>query len=183
MADTNRDFLMAQDKTIATVSFTQRMVTSEGFKALFREGMALVEETAAYLDGPGRSESRALSRSDALAYASESMRLTTRLMQLTSWLLLQRAVNEGELSREDAEREHSRIKVTPQDVTSAPDMFDLLPETLRGLVERSLRLQDRIVRIDADLKGTTVTSEQPTPTNPVASQREMLMQALTLRQI
>lgn len=182
MLDTNRDFLMAQDQTIATVSFTQRMVASEGFKALFREGMALVEETAAYLDGPGRGESRALNRADALAYASESMRLTTRLMQLTSWLLLQRAVNEGELSKEDAEREHSRIKVAPQDVASAPEMFVLLPVTLRTLVERSLRLQERIVRIDSDLKGQ-IPDPAGQPHNPVANQRDLLQRALNLRQI
>jgi regulator of CtrA degradation len=44
--------------------------------------MALVEETATYLDGSGRNESRKLERSAAMEYATESMRLTTRLMQL-----------------------------------------------------------------------------------------------------
>lgn len=176
MQDTRRGIAMNTDRNIATVSFTQRMVASESFRVLFREGMALVEETAAYLDGPGRQESRALARPSALAYASESMRLTTRLMQMTSWLLLQRAVNEGELSREDAEREHSRIKVAPQDVASAPDMFALLPVTLRTLVERSLRLQDRVLRIDTDLKTDTAVTE--TQVNPVADQLSQLQLAL-----
>ncbi|MCA0425450.1 MAG: DUF1465 family protein [Proteobacteria bacterium] len=170
---------MNTERNIATVSFTQRMVASESFKVLFREGMALVEETAAYLDGPGRQESRALARPSALAYASESMRLTTRLMQMTSWLLLQRAVNEGELSREEAEREHSRIKVAPQDVASAPDMFALLPVTLRTLVERSLRLQDRVLHIDADLKADAMPAESQV--NPVAEQLNVLQRALNLR--
>ncbi|HRK25233.1 MAG TPA: DUF1465 family protein [Beijerinckiaceae bacterium] len=174
---------MVSDKTIATISFAQRMVASEGFKALFREGMTLVEETAAYLDGPGRSESRALSRPNALAYASESMRLTTRLMQLTSWLLLQRAVNEGELTRDQAEREHSRIKVSPQDVASSPDMFVLLPVALRSLVERSLRLQDRILHLDADLKQDAGAQAASNAGNPVAAQFNTLRAALNLRQI
>ena len=60
--------------------------------------MTLVEEAASYLDGPGREESRDLPRPAAVAYSTESMRLTTRLMQVASWLLLQRAVNEGELT-------------------------------------------------------------------------------------
>ena len=38
------------------------------------------------------------------------MRLTTRLMQLASWLLLQRAVNEGELSAENARLEKEKVK-------------------------------------------------------------------------
>ncbi|WP_163580033.1 DUF1465 family protein, partial [Klebsiella pneumoniae] len=62
------------------VSFGQSYVSSEPFKALFREGMALVEETAAYLDGDGREESRLISRDAQLGYAAESMRLTTLLM-------------------------------------------------------------------------------------------------------
>ncbi|HRL24321.1 MAG TPA: DUF1465 family protein, partial [Brevundimonas diminuta] len=35
---------------------------SELFERTFREGMELVEETAAYLDGDGRQDSRLLSR-------------------------------------------------------------------------------------------------------------------------
>ena len=70
--------------------------------------MTLVEEAAAYLDGPGRTEAKALPRMEALAYASESMRLTTRLMQLASWLLLQRAVNEGEMSQTQAATEKAQ---------------------------------------------------------------------------
>src|SRR5215467_5758828 len=76
------------------VSFSEKLASSQAFAGLFKEGMALVEETAGYLDGDGRQESKKLERSAALAYATESMRLTTRLMQLASWLLLHRAVKE-----------------------------------------------------------------------------------------
>ena len=74
------------------VSFGARLAASQNFSRLFRDGMKLVEDTAAYLDGPGRRESKLLDRAASLAYATESMRLTTRLMQLASWLLLHRAV-------------------------------------------------------------------------------------------
>ncbi len=99
---------MTEDKNLKVrieqgpIVFGPRLAGSEVFKALFREGMTLVEETATYLDGEGRTESRRLSRAGSLAYATESMRLTTRLMQLASWLLLQRAVNDGEMSTEQA---------------------------------------------------------------------------------
>ena len=73
------------------VSFSERLANSQVFATLFRDGMALVEETASYLDGAGRTESKRLERSAALVYATESMRLTTRLMQVASWLLVQRA--------------------------------------------------------------------------------------------
>ena len=74
-----------------TVSFGAKFARSDQFKAVFREGMALVEAAASYLDGDGRKEARKLRPPHSLAYATESMRLTTRLMQLASWLLIRRA--------------------------------------------------------------------------------------------
>ena len=48
----------------------QDFARSELFERTFQEGMELVEETAAYLDGGGRQESKLLSRNAALAYAA-----------------------------------------------------------------------------------------------------------------
>ena len=64
----------------ALVQFSERL-TNSAFSNLFREGMDLVEETAAYLDGAGRAEAKALDRGASLTYATESMRLTTRSME------------------------------------------------------------------------------------------------------
>src|SRR6476660_3283744 len=94
------------------VNFLARFTASSQFHKVFKEGMALVEETANYLDGPGRQDARALDRHGAVAYATESMRLTTRLMQLASWLLLQRAIGTGEMSPEEAKKEKHRISLT-----------------------------------------------------------------------
>ena len=76
------------------------------------------------------------------------MRLTTRLMQLASWLLLQRAVNEGELTLDQAAMEKRKVKLSQQDSAAAPDIFARLPQTLRDLVCESLRLQARIIHLD-----------------------------------
>src|SRR5215218_1190988 len=117
----------------APVSFGEKLAGSPAFATLFREGMALVEETAAYLDGPGRQESRALERSASLAYATESMRLTTRLMQLASWLLLHRAVKEGEMSLAQVNAEKTKVKLSVGDRGDTETMA-LLPEQLRDLI-------------------------------------------------
>jgi len=131
-----------------TVSFAAKIAASEAFKALFREGMTLVEETAAYLDGPGRVEAKELPRLTALSYAAESMRLTTRLMQLASWLLLQRAVNEGELSQTEAATEKRRIRLAQQDMISSEEVLAKLPSRLNELITVSMRLQSRIIHLD-----------------------------------
>src|ERR1700730_5930557 len=132
------------------VSFGERLANSQVFADLFRDGMALVEETASYLDGPGRKESKKLERMAALAYATESMRLTTRLMQLASWLLLHRAVKEGEMSLAQANKEKTKGKLAAGEAGSE-DSMKLLPERLRGLIVRSKALQADIRRLDATM--------------------------------
>ncbi|TBW35126.1 DUF1465 family protein [Siculibacillus lacustris] len=159
-----------------TIDFGTRFANSETFRTLFREGMALVEETASYLDGPGRAESRGLSRSASLIYATESMRLTTRLMQLASWLLLQRAVNEGEMTQAQAGAEKSKVRIeSPKSERSGPG-WDEVPEMLRSLVERSQRLQDRIRRLDEAIFSDDRPDAEVAP-NPVGEQLGLLTRA------
>lgn len=157
------------------IDFAQRFAGSDTFRNLFREGMGLVEETAAYLDGPGRAESRDLSRTGSLVYATESMRLTTRLMQLASWLLLQRAVNDGEMSQSQAGQEKSKVRIDgPSSARSGPG-WDEIPDALKSLIERSVRLQERIRKLDAAIYGGAAPSEEPAP-NAVAQQLGKLNQ-------
>src|SRR6201989_2139175 len=132
------------------VLFSEKLASSQAFADLFKEGMALVEETASYLDGPGRQESKKLDRSAALAYATESMRLTTRLMQLASWLLLHRAVKEGEMTLSQANREKTKVKLTAAD-PGPEDMITKLPQQLQDLISRSMNLQARVRRLDATI--------------------------------
>ena len=155
------------------VCFGERLASSQVFSTLFREGMALVEETAAYLDGDGRVEAKMLPRNAALAYATESMRLTTRLMQLASWLLLHRAVNEGEMTLAQARKEKSKVKVGG--ISARPDdPAAALPERLRHLIERSLRVQERIQRLDTTIH---TSAHEFMPLNPVEHQLGLLKAA------
>ena len=157
------------------VSFGERLANSQAFADLFRDGMALVEETATYLDGPGRVESKKLPRAGALAYATESMRLTTRLMQLASWLLLHRAVKEGEMSLAQASKEKTKVKLAASDHHDVNN-FELLPETLRDLIARSQALQAKVRRLDATIHNRADT-EQATTVNPVERQLGLLKAA------
>src|SRR5258707_7226258 len=144
---------------VGPVSFGERLANSQSFTDLFRDGMALIEETATYLDGAGRQESKKLERSAALAYATESMRLTTRLMQLASWLLLHRAVKEGEMTLIQANKEKSKVKLTAGE-PGDPDTIKLLPERLRSLIDRSKKLNDQVRRLDANIYAPPLAPDQ-----------------------
>ena len=131
----------------------QTFTGSALFNRTFAEGMSLVEETARYLDGRGREESRTLPRKVAVLYAGESMRVTTRLMQAASWLLVQRAVHEGDMRAEDAARERYRLGSKEICLGGSGEGVDLLPATLQNLLVRSDTLYRRIARLDDILFG------------------------------
>jgi regulator of CtrA degradation len=156
------------------ISFRERLAGSQAFSQLFRDGMGLVEETAAYLDGPGRKDSKALTRSAALTYATESMRLTTRLMQLASWLLLHRAVKEGEMSLSQVNQEKTKVKLSPT-FAADEDTLKALPETLVSLIRRSLVLSEQVRRLDATIHTPADTPRNSN--NPVEHQMGMLKAA------
>jgi regulator of CtrA degradation len=158
----------------ALVLFSERLTNSAAFGVLFREGMDLVEETAAYLDGDGRTEAKALERSVSLTYATESMRLTTRLMQLASWLLLHRAVKEGEMTLTQANREKTKVKLSAAD-PGPEDTISKLPPQLQDLITRSMSLQAKVRRLDATIHSPA--AERAPIGNPLVPQLNRLKAA------
>ena len=142
---------------------------SEFFDHTFQEGMTLVEETAAYLDGAGRRDSKLLSRSAALAYAAESMRLTTRLMQVASWLLVQRAVRQGEMAAELACDHSYRLG---GDAPADEMRREGLPHPLTQLLERSARLYERLRHLDRRMYLELEDGDEPP--HPVRAQMDRL---------
>lgn len=142
---------------------------------LFSEGMGLVEEAANYLDGEGRLESKLLDRSTSILYASESMRLTTRLMQVASWLLLQRAVSDGEMSQNEAFEEKTKVSLDTLMPSDEDPGFAGLPIGLRALIDKSIKLQARVKRWDQLLNREDIA--EGTGENAVREQVNRLAEA------
>ncbi len=155
-------------QNIETESFTDTAM----FDRTFDEGMALVEETARYLDGKGREEARVLPRKAAMLYAGESMRVTTRLMQAASWLLVQRAVRDGDMERDDAMNDRYRLGSREICLGSCAEDTEPLPRELRDLLVRSDSLYRRIARLDDILFG-----EGEVPSAGARGQQDALAQA------
>jgi len=139
---------MQQDSDALNGLTAQDFIASALFDRTFDEGMALVEETARYLDGRGREEARALPRKASMLYAGESMRVTTRLMQAASWLLVQRAVRDGDMDADTASAERYRLGSREICLGVCAESTDMLPVALRDLLGRSDSLYRRIARMD-----------------------------------
>ena len=164
-----------------TVSFVERYARSEQFDQIFKEGMTLVEQTAAYLDGPGRRSAKALTPAVAVVYATESMRLTTRLLELASWLLVRRSLKVGEISPEEARVKRRRIKLVTIGRPAHVKGFTELPEGLQALIERSFALNDRITALDRALDAPEAVVTAIGTANPVGAQISELAKALAVR--
>lgn len=145
---------LAQSDDEGVAGLTQQsFIGSALFEKTFEEGMSLVDETAKYLDGRGRAEARELPRKIAMLYAGESMRVTTRLMQAASWLLVQRAVHDGDMDASDAAGERYRLGSREICLGGGGEGVDLLPAKLQDLLGRSDNLYRRIARLDDVLFG------------------------------
>lgn len=144
------------------------------FDRVFSEGMALVEESASYLDGPGREQSGSLPRDAGLTYAAWSMELTTRLMQAASWLVMQKAVRDGDMRREEALNPKYRLtRDNSPPLNADAQRSSGMPARFLDLVERSEALFGRICRLDQALYVDFPTKAQ----SPVNAQLEKLQSA------
>lgn len=162
-----------------TIRLAERRVFSNSFKPLYNEGMSLVEQAAEYLDGEGRAAAKSLSRVGATLYAAESMRLTTRLMQIASWLLLQRAANSGEMTRDQVAAEKAKVRLDTASAHADAAGWSELPEAFRSIVEHSLRLQALVRRMDDEIYGAIGTVRRPSirAGSPVNDQITLLQTA------
>lgn len=160
------------------ISFAESFVNSDSFDALFREGMTLVEETADYLDREGRASSRALEPPLSVIYATESMRMTTRLLEVASWLVVQRALKDGEMTLQEAEAKRAKVKLRRLPAASEIKRFEELPAGLRDLIHRSAAMVERLMQLDAAMRRD---SRNAAGSNPVANQMQRIASAFGRR--
>jgi regulator of CtrA degradation len=101
-------------------------------------------------------------------------------MQIASWLLLQRAANSGEMTRDQVANEKSKVRL---DTASAPGDaagWNELPEAFRAIVDHSLRLQALVRRMDEAIYGEAAATQAQAlrrAGSPVSDQISLLQTA------
>ena len=125
----------------ARAELTPKLVDS-----LYVEAMVLADEARSYFDRTARDDRAALDPVDRVGFACESLKVTTRLMHVIAWLLTQRAVAAGELTRDQAVEAERRLgPALPSDERLIPR----LPEAAVELIRASQELYDRVARLDS----------------------------------
>jgi len=116
---------------------------------LYVEAMVMADEARAYFDFRDGDEPEVDDPVRRVAFACESLKVTTRLMHIIAWLLSQRAWQRGEVSDAEMRDEKYRLghaAITDPAVTgSFPFAARALIEASQDLYERVARLQDRMV--------------------------------------
>lgn len=118
------------------------------FDRTYDEAFTLLVEARNYLSEEQYRAQEALPPQDRLVASCETMRLTSRLIQVMAWLLVQKAVHAGEIDGGAADEPKRRLG--GHDICAEPGPWDVsgLPARLRGLLDRSLALYNRVARLD-----------------------------------
>jgi regulator of CtrA degradation len=124
----------------ASAELTPKLVDS-----LYVEAMVLADEARSYFDSAARDDRLELEPVDRVGFACESLKVTTRLMHVIAWLLTQRAVAAGELTRSQAGEEERRLGPAP---ASDEALMPRLPPAAVELIRATEELYDRLSRID-----------------------------------
>ncbi len=112
---------------------------------LYVEAMVLADEARSYFDTGGRDDRLALDPLDRVGFSCESLKVTTRLMHVIAWLLTQRAVAAGELSRTQADTPERRLGTAAD---TDLDLLQRLPDAAVELIRASEELYGRVSRLD-----------------------------------
>ncbi len=123
------------------------------FDTTFEEATSLAREARDYLAYQGKVDLAKLSPTGRMAASCESMRMTARMTQVIAWLLVQKAVHAGDLTREEAKAPPYRLSGQGICDDDQPLAAEPLPERLAALLVRSYHLYQRVARLDAMLDG------------------------------
>lgn len=115
----------------------------------YRETLDLLHEARDYVAGQQAAERAGLAPLGRLALSCETMRLTARLTQVMAWLLMQKAVQAGEVARDAACAPEHRLAGQAACLRVAPPVPVEMPPRLRSLLARSHSLYRRVERLDA----------------------------------
>ncbi|MCI4589918.1 DUF1465 family protein [Sphingobium sp. BYY-5] len=123
---------------------------------LYGEAMMMADEARSYFDGVAQGDKDIQEPLRRVAFACESLKVTTRLMHIIAWLLSQRAWQRGEIGDADLTDEKYRLgRATLTDVAQVADF----PFPARALIEASQDLYNRVARLQARLDRDSVLSD------------------------
>jgi regulator of CtrA degradation len=91
----------------------------------------------------------------------EAMRVTVRMTQIIAWLMLQKAVLEGDLTREEVLSDEYQVLRGKTCLESSSESDAQLPPRLRELLKESREFYLRILRLDKLSRKQVLSGPKP----------------------
>jgi len=150
------------------VVLVEHAAFAAAFAQLYSQGMTLIDQASAYFSGEGRQAAQRLGHEAAIVYACEVKRLSYRLMQIASWLLLQRAMREQDMTADVLARQKKSVALDMQPAAHDHALWDELPPRFRILSEETWRFIERARCMESP--GSHATKAPAADSNPVNEQ-------------
>lgn len=108
----------------------------------------LIREIHYYIKWQAPLDIESMSREDVFKVSSEAMRVTVRITRIMGWLMLQKAVLCGELSRQAIFSDKLRILEGGSCLETSSENDSQLPTRLRELLKKSRELYVQTMRLE-----------------------------------
>jgi len=126
------------------------------FTRTYDETLAMIVEARNYMAFVEPRQRHQLDGLPDLRFSCEALRVTSRLTQVMAWLMLQRAVQDGEIPSEEVCRDCNRLAGQEVCLDNTADDDETLPSGLRSLLSRSYHLYRRVSRLEEMVLRRTV---------------------------
>lgn len=120
--------------------------------SIFNETLALLFDAHEYFQSRGMIEQSTIEHAARADYANEMTRITLRLTSIMAWIMVRRAVHAGRIAEDTAGQQY-RLEAAEVCCEHRPQVLAILPFYINHLSERTLRLFERVYRLDTMVYG------------------------------
>jgi regulator of CtrA degradation len=139
----------------------QMTLTPKVIDTLYHEAMSLAEDARDYFDHVGQWDRKRLQPMDRVLFSCESLKVTTRLMHVISWLLVRKAVLAGEMTMGDALAPDRRLGRATKSTEQDSPRIKTLPPMAQRLIAKSQDIYIRIKRLEEQMESDDVVDDSP----------------------
>lgn len=139
---------MAHPRTPTTNNPPPNVVFMPG---VFNETMQLLADAHEYFHQFGEDDQARINEELKTLYSCEMSRITLRLSSIMAWIMVQRAVFTGKIKADEAATQYN---LDFQDICRVDNrvLHGVLPSYVCFLLDRSLELYERVLRLDEQFK-------------------------------
>ncbi len=118
--------------------------------SIFDETMNLLSDAHEYFQNFGKDDQERIDPSLRSLYSCEMSRITLRLSSIMAWIMVQRSILNGKITPDQTEHFHLDF----QDICSVDNrmLHGVLPSYVCFLLDRTLELYERVMRLDGQSK-------------------------------